>query len=275
MVQSDYVSLEHIDNRKGVTAMPQMYPLYEEVKPLFEKYCLTREIELRNQLVQMHDGLVRIIAAKFAGFNSELWRDLCQEGRIGLIIAVEKFEPSRGYHFDTYARPRIEGYIFHYLRDKKKGIKVARVLQELNGRVVKVSNQLAQTLGREPSIAEIALKLGLKAETVATVIETDKNTDALSLDWQIVGEDGFVIYSDIVGINDRGIESIGQFDDLKDALLSLNEQEQTVINHKFFDGLTQAQIAEKLCISNQRIGRIVQRALKKLKHILSFKNQPS
>ena len=130
---------------------------------LFRRYSVSKDTRLRDHLVAIHHNLVRYLASKFVNRGEPL-EDLVQVGTIGLINAIDRFDSSRGIKFSTYATPTIVGEIRRYFRDKAWSMKVPRRLQELNIAAARAQESLSGRLGRPPSIAEVAEKIGATEE---------------------------------------------------------------------------------------------------------------
>src|ERR1700691_3069783 len=132
---------------------------HDDAEALFTRFAKTRELHLRDRLLLMHQNLVRYLAGKFANRGEPL-DDLIQVGTIGLINAIDRFDAARGTKFSTYATPTIVGEIRRYFRDKAWSLKVPRRLQELNQAATRAQEDLTSSLGRPPTIQEVAVRLG-------------------------------------------------------------------------------------------------------------------
>ncbi|MTI94843.1 MAG: sigma-70 family RNA polymerase sigma factor [Firmicutes bacterium] len=199
---------------------------------------VAREQVLRHNLL-----LVKNILPRFAG--AELQEDLFQVGAIGLLKAIDDFDLDRNLMFSTYAVPKIIGEIKMYLRANNP-VKVSRDLLRISGQVKKCRRQLEQDLGREPTVAEVARELRLSTEEVAaaeTAVESPASLDAVTA---TVSMDDFRIA-------------------LKDAISRLETRERQVITLRYFSELSQAQVAQKLGISQGHVSRIERQVLSKIK----------
>jgi RNA polymerase sigma-B factor len=236
---------------------------------LFEEFRRTGDPALREQLVARHENLVRFLAAKFANRGEPL-EDLIQVGMIGLINAVDRFEPERRIKFSTYATPTIIGEIKRYFRDRAWNLKVPRWLQELNLRVVKANEELAQQLGRAPNIQEIAAYLGCSEEEALDATELGNAYETVSLDSRLAVEgDAPLTLSDSIGGDDLDIGQIESYDDLKAAVDQLENRERIIIYLRFFQDLSQTEVARRLNISQMHVSRLQARALRRLREILT------
>jgi RNA polymerase sigma-B factor len=236
---------------------------------LFKQYEATRDKRLRNRLVSMHMNLVRYLASKFAG-RGEPYDDLVQVGTIGLINAVDRFEPQRGMKFSTYATPTIAGEIRRHFRDKAWSVRAPRRLQELNLAVSKAQESLTNRLGRSPTICEVAEMLGITEEETLQAIEAGGAYDAVSLDSKFGGDEDSSSYyvADSLGEDDIDISNLTQHAALTEAIDKLAPKDRTVITCRFFHDMSQAEIASLLNISQMHVSRLQKRALKTLQTLL-------
>lgn len=240
-----------------------------DAERLFERYRRSGDLGLREQLVLMHENLVRYLAAKFANRGEPL-DDLVQVGMIGLINAIDRFDPQRGTRFSTYATPTIVGEIKRYFRDRSWNLKVPRWLQELNLRVMKANDDLSQVLGRSPTISEIAQHVECSEEDALRAIELGNAYETVSLDSKLALEgDAALTLSDSIGAQDLELDQIESYDDLKVALEQLDNREKMIIYLRFFQDLSQTEVAKRLNISQMHVSRLQHRALLRLKSILS------
>lgn len=240
-----------------------------EAERLFQELRRTGDSQFRAQLVEHHENLVRYLAAKFANRGEPL-EDLIQVGTIGLINAIDRFEPERGIKFSTYATPTIVGEIKRYFRDRSWNLKVPRWLQELNLQVVKANDLLAQQYGRSPSIPEIAEYVGCSEEDALNAMELGNAYETVSLDTKLtVDGEAPLTLSDSIGAADLNLDQVDSYDDLKGALDQLDKRERMIIYLRFFQDLSQSEVAKRLNISQMHVSRLQHRALQRLKELLS------
>jgi RNA polymerase sigma-B factor len=241
-----------------------------ELERLSTEYAVTRDWQLREMLIIHHQRLVRSIAARFIGAGEAI-DDLIQVGNIGLINALDRYNPSQGTRFSTYATPTILGEIKRYFRDKAVGIKVPRWLHELHQATRRTSVTLTQELGRTPTLTELADRLGITEEEVREAMDSSEAVNLLSLDTHLEGHAMLDAASlmDMLGGQDKTLREIETFGDLRTALELLGPREREVIALRFFDEMSQAKIAIKLNISQMHVSRLQQRALKRLREMLS------
>lgn len=241
----------------------------DPAEKLFVEYARTGDNRLRNRLVAMHQNLVRYLASKFANRGEPL-EDLVQVGNIGLVNAVDRYEVGRGNKFSTYATPTVVGEIRRYFRDKAWSLKVPRRLQELNQAANKAVDSLSSKLGRSPTIAEIARAIGATEEETLESIELGNAYETVSLDTRMSseGDSSPMTLSEFIGGEDDNLKKMLSHGDLAAALDKLEEREAAIITQRFFDDLSQAEVAKKLNISQMHVSRLQQRALANLRKLL-------
>ncbi len=233
----------------------------EEHDPKFEL--------LRNDLVVAHLNLVRFLALKFANRGEPL-DDLIQVGTVGLLKAIDRFDLERGVEFTTYATPTIVGEIKRYFRDKGWAVKVPRRLQELNLSVNRASEKLAMSLGRSPTVAELARHLDASEEEILEAQELGQAYNLLSLDSEVSGEGdrkGQTL-ADTVGENDASLTLLEDRANLEQAFEILSGRERVIIYLRFFESVSQTEIAKRLNVSQMHVSRLQAKALDKLRGIL-------
>lgn len=242
----------------------------EDAESLFTKYAETKDPRVRDRLVIMHQNLVRFLAGKFMN-RGEPIEDLVQVGTIGLINAIDRFDPSRGTKFSTYATPTIVGEIRRHFRDKAWSLKVPRRLQELNLAANKAVDSLSQKLGRVPTIQEIAQAVDASEEETLEAIELSNAYDTISLDSKLAyeGEAAPLSLAEFVGGIDGSLESLEKYGDLNQAMDCLDQRERSIIYLRFFKDMSQTEVAKRLNISQMHVSRLQQKALKRLKELLS------
>lgn len=237
----------------------------DRTRKLFAQYKETKDPEVRDQLIVSHLNLVRFLASKFKNRGEPL-DDLIQVGTIGLIKAIDRFEPDRGLEFTTYATPTIMGEIKRHFRDKGWSVRVPRRLQELSSKINQVTDDLTKELQRSPSIEEIAQRLDTNVEEVLEAMESSSAYSSVPLEGGCSGADGDETPSiidqyvtedeDLAGSDDRIV--------LEEAIRDFSPREQEIIRMRFVEGLTQVEIAEKLNISQVQVSRLLRRTLKRI-----------
>ncbi len=243
----------------------------DEVRSLFEAYRAAGPGEqpaLREQLVEQHIGLVEFLARRFRNRGEPL-EDLVQVGTIGLLKAIERFDLEREVEFSTYATPTIVGELKRHFRDKGWAVRVPRRLQELHLELTKVVGHLGQDLGRSPTVPEIARSMGTAEETVLEGLEIAQAYNFTSLDAPIDTDDGgSTSFADQLGEDDEHLENLEYRASLAPEMAKLPDRERKILYLRFFKGLTQSEIAERLDISQMHVSRLLNRTLANLRHAL-------
>ena len=244
----------------------------DEVRSLFHKYQEATDeeerISLRERLVEQHIGLVEFLARRFRNRGEPL-EDLVQVGTIGLLKAIERFDLEREVEFSTYATPTIVGELKRHFRDKGWAVRVPRRLQELHLELTKVVGHLGQDLGRSPTVAEIAEATGATEETVLEGLEIAQAYNFTSLDAPIdTDEGGSTSFADQLGEDDEHLENLEYRASLAPEMAKLPERERRILYLRFFKGLTQSEIADKLEISQMHVSRLLNRTLTTLRQAL-------
>jgi RNA polymerase sigma-B factor len=211
----------------------------------------------RDELVRLHMPLVEYLARKFQGRGEPL-DDLIQVGSIGLLKAINGFDPTRGIEFSTYATPTVLGEIKRHFRDHGWAIKVPRRLQELGLSISKTVPAMSQELGRAPTIPEIAGRLNTSDEEVLSAIEASRAHTLVSLD--APADDGVDRLSRL-GYEDEALELFEAWSSVKELLKKLPQRERVVLHMRFVTGKTQTEIARELGISQMHVSRLLAKTL--------------
>lgn len=236
----------------------------EKTRELFRRFKEEGDMDAREKLVMSHLNLVRFIANKFKN-RGEPIDDLVQVGYLGLLKAIDRFDPSRGLEFTTFATPTIMGEIKRHFRDKGWSVRVPRRLQELSAKVNQATDTLTSQLQRSPTIAEIADYLDASVDEVLEAMESSSAYSSVSLEAPSGADD-----DDTPSVIDRYAtedSDLAFTDDriiIEEALASFSPRERDVIEMRFLKGMTQIEIAEKLGISQVQVSRLLRRTLKKI-----------
>ncbi len=217
--------------------------------------------KIRAALIERHLPLVTFMARKFADRGEPL-DDLIQVGTIGLIKAIDRFEISKGFEFSTFATPTIVGEIKRHFRDKTWAVRVPRRLQELGASVTKATTELTQKLDRSPTPKEVAKHLGITVDEVAEALESNSAYSTISLD---ITSDTSTTIRDTFGALDEALEGVEYRESLKPLLAQLEDREKRILQMRFFENLSQSQIATELGISQMHVSRILNKVLSHLR----------
>ena len=239
----------------------------DRTRELFALYKETGDTDARDQLVMSHLNLVRYLASKYANRGEET-EDLVQVGTVGLIKAIDRFDIDRGLEFTTYATPTILGEIKRHFRDKGWSVRVPRRLQELSAKVNQASEELTNELSRSPSVAEVAERLGVSVDEVLEAMESSSAYSSVPLEGDGGGDEDSPSVIDTFATEDAELAGADDRIDLEEAISSFSPREQEVLRLRFSDGLTQAQIAERLGVSQVQVSRLLRRTLQRMQEKL-------
>jgi RNA polymerase sigma-B factor len=241
----------------------------EQTRERFALYAATKDRAVRDELVVGHLNLVRYLAVRFAN-RGESIDDLIQVGTLGLIKAIDRFDINRGVEFTTYATPTIIGEIKRYFRDKGWAVKVPRRLQELNLAVNRAVENLSVELGRAATVGDLAKHLGATDEEIIEAQELGQAYNLLSLDseFSAEGEAKAATLLDYVGASDSELELLEDKANLERAFVVLDPRERIIVYLRFYQNISQTEIARRLNVSQMHVSRLQARALTKLKNFL-------
>ena len=228
----------------------------------FFEYRRTRSRHLRNELIETHRGFAEYLARRFSDRGEPL-DDLRQVALVGLLKAVERFEPERGLNFTTFAGPTIVGELKRHFRDRTWSVRVPRRLQELSLRIERSRAELGQQLGRAPTPGEIAVNLDVSEEQVLEGMEAASLYRIGSLDIPASDRDELTAGDRVGSVDDE----LGHVEDravVREMVASLPARERRIVYLRFFEGLTQAEIAERVGVSQMHISRLLTRSLEAL-----------
>ena len=242
---------------------------YEHLAPKFVEMATLdeddpRRAELRNDLVTGHLALAEHIAARFSnrGVPRE---DLVQVATLGLINAVDRFQPDRGTDFLSFAVPTVMGEVRRHFRDASWAMHVPRRLKELNLAINAASAELSQRLGRAPTPSELGRHLDLSPEQVYEGLEAGNAYHSMSLDEALSPDSDSEPLGDKLGRPDAALDGVENYESLRPLIEQLPERERTILTLRFFRHMTQTQIAEHIGISQMHVSRLLARTLQQLR----------
>jgi RNA polymerase sigma-B factor len=234
----------------------------ETVHTLLREYREEGNLQSRERLIQQYMPLVKSLARRHS-MRGELYEDLVQVGCIGLIKAVDRFDPQRRVEFGAFAIPNVAGEIKRYLRDRGWPIRIPRRLQELRPGLCACSAELSARLERPATIHEIAESSGVAEREVAAALDTERIQSPISLSQPGTDEDDD-LYTD-VEVQDGGYEQGEARALLAAGFRSLDDRERRLLALQFFAGMSQPQVAQEVGISQIHVSRLTRRALAKLR----------
>jgi len=233
-------------------------------RDLLRRYHEQGDRAARQQLIERYMTLVRSLARRYASRGEQL-DDLVQIGAIGLIKAIDRFDINRGVELTTYATPNIIGEIKRHFRDHGWAVRVPRGLQELSIQLMRVVENLTGSLGRSPTIPELAEATGASEEEVLEALESSRAYSPLSLSVGSSGgdDDDELDPLESIGADDHEYEISEDRVVLEPGMRVLDERERLILRLRFYEGLTQSQIAQQIGISQMHVSRLIRRALEK------------
>lgn len=247
------------------TGYEHLAPLFAELADLAEDD--PRRAELRNDLVTGHLPLAEHIAARFSnrGVPRE---DLVQVAALGLINAVDRFQPERGTDFLSFAVPTVMGEVRRHFRDASWSMHVPRRLKELNLAINAASAELSQRLGRAPTPSELGRHLVLSLEQVYEGLEAGNAYHSMSLDEALSPDSTSDPLGDTLGQPDAALDGVENYESLRPLIEQLPERERQILTLRFFRHMTQTQIAERIGISQMHVSRLLAKTLEHLREKL-------
>jgi len=236
-----------------------------QLREKFAEFARTGDRDLRDELVRAHLGLAEYLARRFANRGEPL-EDLVQVASLALVKSVDRFDPSREVEFSTYATHTIVGELKRHFRDKGWAVRAPRRMQELYLRLSKVVASLSQELGRSPTIAELAAETAVSEEEVLEALEAGQAYRFASLDAPAPGDsEGGDTLGSRMGTDDPGLGDAEGRVALSSLLATLAERERMIVRLRFFEGLTQSEIAANLGISQMQVSRLLARSVARLR----------
>jgi RNA polymerase sigma-B factor len=218
------------------------------------------DLEARRILIERMMPLVRTLARRYVNRGESL-EDLIQVGSVGLIKAVDRFDISRDLRFSTFAVPTILGEIKRHFRDRAWSIRVSRGIQELNAKIGREADRLSGLLGRSPTIEELAEATESAVEQVLEAMQGAQAYSTVSLD-EPVGEEGET--AERFGAEDPGFTQAEHRVELARGLGALPPRERSILLLRFYEGLTQREIADRVGISQMHVSRLLRRSIERM-----------
>jgi RNA polymerase sigma-B factor len=220
----------------------------------------------RNTLIEMNMSLVRYAAGRFRSRGPEEMEDIVQVGMIGLIKAIDRFELSREVEFTSFAIPYVVGEIKRFFRDTTWAVHVPRRLQEARVQLARATEELRSRLGRTPTAKELSELMSLPENEVMEARLASNGYNSSSLDATIgSSEDGESVLQNFIGVEDTALELVEDFHSLAPLIADLDERDRQIIHMRFVEELTQAQIGERLGVSQMHVSRLLSRCLARLR----------
>lgn len=239
-------------------------------KEIFEKYRQTRSIDLRNEIVEKYLYMVDILIRKYLNKGVE-YEDLYQVGSMALVFAVERYDPTKGFEFTSFATPTIIGEIKRYFRDKGWAIKVPRRLKEISAQISPAKEVLYGRLSRVPTVSELAEYLGYSEDDILEAMEGGQaySTYSLNQTFDEGGEEGEgAALERFTGREELGYNSFENAELIKTVLKDFSDKEKDIFHRRFFQNQTQQDIADDMGVSQMTISRLEKKIREKFKESL-------
>lgn len=238
----------------------------ERLIPLLEQYAATKDVAVRDQLMEAYLPLCGMVAVRFLGRGAER-EDLEQVAGMALLKALERFDPSRGYRFATYAVPTMAGDIRNYLRDKGGAMRMPRDARQRLYDMSKAQERFEREHQRTPSAMELAAALGITPDDMVELMTLKAQTESVSLDAPLGGEGEGQLES-LLGQEDAAFARLENTEWMNWALAKMNPQERQLIRLRFEERLGQRGAAQRLGVSQMQVSRMERRLLGRLKAFL-------
>ncbi|MDQ6729774.1 MAG: SigB/SigF/SigG family RNA polymerase sigma factor [Actinomycetota bacterium] len=234
---------------------------------LFDRWQERRDRRARDELIERFLPLARKLARRYASAN-EPFDDLVQVASLGLVKAVERFDPRRGFAFSSFAVPTIVGELKRYFRDTSWALHVDRSAQERARRIADARRAIGAERGRSPTVVELAEYLECSTEEVLDGLQISEAYDTVSLDAPRPSEDqGTVSRLDAIGDEDERLQLVDDQATIFAAAQCLPERERQILFLRFTEDLTQTEIADRVGVSQMQVSRLLRRSLQRLRDI--------
>ena len=244
--------------------MTASLPAIDSERHLWQRVATARDQRAREELVRRYLPMAERLAARYRAAD-EPFDDLLQVAKLGLLGAIDRFDPDRGIPFPAFASPTILGELRRHFRDRAWTIRVPRGLHDLSAEVEKATEALTRELQRSPSVNEIAARLEVDEDRVLEALASGERRRPLSLDHPLGGDEDAAPASELIGDADGGFALTEDRMALQEALAELGERDRTVLRLRFIEELTQSQIGERLGCSQMQVSRILRGVIERLR----------
>lgn len=237
-----------------------------EAKQLFRELKETGNKLIRDQLIENYIYIPKLLTRKYA-YKSNDYEDIYQVACLGLMYAVDRYDPEKGFEFDTFASPTIIGEIKKYYRDKQFIIRIPRRIQELNREINRAKTTLEHKKMGTPTISDIAEYLEISEEQVIEALEGNNviYPKSLSMEFDTSSDGQETTLMDLIGSADDNMENIGLVEDMRKRLETLNPIEKLIIEERYYNGKTQKEVADIIGKSQMTVSRLEKKVMQKLR----------
>ena len=234
---------------------------------LFVRWHRFGDRRARDELIERFLPLARKLARRYVP-SSEPYEDLVQVASLGLVKAVERFDPTKGFAFTSFAVPTIVGELKRYFRDSGWALHVDRSAQERARKIIDAQHQISSRTGRSPTVNEIAQFLEMSQEEVLDGLQTAEAYDAISLDAPLQSdEDGTTTRLDAIGDQDVHLRLVDEQVTIYAAAKHLTHRERQILFLRFNEDLTQTEIAERVGVSQMQVSRLLRKSIQRLRQL--------
>jgi RNA polymerase sigma-B factor len=234
---------------------------------LFNRWYEGHDVRARDALIERFLPLARKLARRYSGTN-EPYDDLVQVASLGLVKAVERFDPSRGFAFTSFAVPTIVGELKRYFRDSSWALHVDRSAQELARRIADARREVSLQRGRSPTVGELAEYLECSEEQVLDGLMTGEAFDTVSLDAPVAGGEDTENRLEALGGEDGRLDLVDDQATVFAAAQRLPERERRILYLRFGEDLTQAEIARRVGVSQMQVSRLLRKSVQRLRDLI-------
>ena len=243
----------------------------DETQRLLGLYAQTGDAKYRDRVVEAHLYIAQIIARRFSGRGVD-YDDLFQVAALALTKALERYNPDRGIQFASFVTPAMVGEVKNYFRDRSRAIRPPRRATELARMVETARDELIQRLGRAPRVDELAVEAGLTEDEVLEGLEA-ACVQPVSLDQQTEGEDAETALSGVLGAEEKGFADFETADLLRRSMDALTPQQREVIRLRYFENLSQREVALRTGVSQMTVSHTERGALERMRRGLKAENE--
>jgi len=235
---------------------------------LLLRYAQTRDTYLRDRIVEKNLKVAAMVARRFSGKGVD-YDDLYQVASLALFKAIDRFDPEKGVKFITYVTPTMVGEVKNYFRDRSRTIRLPRNSGEMLRALDRATEELTHELLRQPTAYELAEHMGIEVEDVLLALEMRGASRPASLDFTPENEDEDAPISAFLGVEERGYSDFDNLETIRSAMAQLDERQREVIRLRFFENLSQREVAARLDISQMSVSRVERKALELMKTALA------
>lgn len=239
-----------------------------ELERLLACYAAKRDAHCRDRIIEAHLYIAEIVARKFSGKGVD-YDDLYQVAAMALLKALDRFEQNRGVKFASFVTPAMVGEVKNYFRDRSRMVRLPRRSAELMRRVNQEKEALYQELGRYPRVDELSERLNMPEDDVIEALEAAAS-QPVSLDMQTTDDDEDFTLSSVLGVQEGGFADFEQTDMLRRGLAALGEDLKEIVRMRYFENLSQREVAAKIGVSQMWVSRAEKRALEQLRKAMKI-----